>query len=167
MCDFLVTEGKRIIRDAIRKKNKGHPEYAGNDSMNQLDAYGLIVYYKGRSQRALYGAGTMETGDLTHSSTGDLFSEEPHKGWKSAGIPDATGYEWAKMFAKDFSKTGQVPKDGFALVVFNAAFYSGILERGEGGIRHSYKVLSQIAGDMHDLQSKFKDSKLSGIGITI
>lgn len=165
VCDYLVEQGKRVIRNALALRAKGHPTYAENDTGTQMDAFGLIVYYKGRSQRSLFGADSSWTNDLTHSLSADWGSNTKHHGL--GDIPDATGYEWAQMFAKEFSKKYKLPKDGFALVVYNAAFYSGVLERGGGGIRHKYKVLSQVSGDMRELQSKLAKSKLVGYNINI
>lgn len=140
--DYLAQEGKRIITEAKRTKE------TQNDSYNQYDAYGYLVYYNGV---------------LKKWSISPELADEPHRGWKKYGIPDATGTQWADMFKADF----EPPKSGFALVVFNAAFYSLIQEEGAGRLTHQYQILSQVVGSLQDIKNKFKNSTLSGINITI
>lgn len=170
MTRYLVEKGKEIVAAAVLKD-------VGYETLNQVDSYGIIIYYNGRVKRSLVG------GELTGRNTGVGYTNkshiynvssgmatkkkfqgqergEKHKGWKAEGIPDATGYEWAKTFIKEFGKKGVVPQQGFALVVFNAAFYSKILEEGGGGVKRKYRVLSIAADEMQKVESEIKGSKL-------
>lgn len=178
MTNYLVARGKEIINEAAASKE------AGNRSMNQLDAYGLIVYYNGKSQRTIVG--DVSNGGFTSVyrspdpyNISDAMSQKKkfkdletlgggvHKGWKKEGIPDGTGYEWARMFIRGFKQVYKPPARGFALVIFNAAYYSKILEEGGGNVKRKYRVLSQIVGSLQSLQSQFKGSNIVGHNITI
>lgn len=162
MTNLLVERGKQVVISAIESKT------SGNETLNQIDAYGLIVYYNGKVTRSMIGD--------VHSWTSNYKSPDPynisermtskykqftqtegdvHRGWSKMGVPDGTGYEWAKMFVREFGKTGEVPKTGFALVVFNAAFYSKIQEEGSGSLKRTYKILSQIIGDLDKIGTEF------------
>lgn len=166
MTNRLVEKGKQIIENAANSKE------SGNISLNQLDAYGLIVYYNGRVQRSLVGSEINIIKSLYRSPEPYNISPnmaaknkrfaaarsdgEIHRGWD--GIPDGTGYEWARMFIKELGKTGEIPATGFALVVFNAAFYSNIQEHGGGTLRRTYKIISQVVGDLDNVARDYKDS---------
>ena len=143
MLDYLAEQGKNIITEAKRTKE------TQNDTYNQYDAYGYLVYYNGSLKR--------------WSLSPELSFGEKHKGWEKYGIPDATGSEWAEMFKREF----EPPKRGFALVVFNAAFYSLIQEEGAGKLTHKFQILSQVVGDLKDIQGKFRGASLNGINIAI
>lgn len=140
---YLEQQGKRIITEAKRTKE------TQNRSYNQYDAYGYLVYYNGVLKR--------------WSLSPELSYGEKHRGWERYGIPDATGSEWAAMFRRDF----EPPKSGFALVVFNAAFYSLIQEEGAGKLHNSYRILSQVVGSLREIQGKFKGASLNGINIDV
>ena len=142
MLTYLEQQGRKIITEAKRTKD------AQNDTYNQYDAYGYLVYYNGVLKRW---------------SLSPELADEKHKGWAKYGIPDASGTEWANMFREQF----EPPKSGFALVVFNAAFYSLIQEEGAGKLTRKFQILSQVAGSLKDLQGKFRGASLNGINITI
>lgn len=136
--NYLEQQGKRIITQAKRTKD------TQNETYNQYDAYGYLVYYNGTLKR--------------WSLSPDLSYGEKHRGSEKYGVPEATGAEWAMMFRDEF----QPPKSGFALVVFNAAFYSNIHED------RKWHILSQVVGDIKELKVKFKGSTITPIGnITI
>lgn len=141
--DYLEEQGKKVIAEAKSTKD------TQNDTYSQYDAYGYLVYYNGVLKR--------------QSLSPNLSYGEKHKGWAKYGIPEATGAEWAEMFKQDFDP----PKNGFALVVFNAAFYSRIQEEGADRLTHQWNILSQVVGSLKDIQSKFKGASLNGINITI
>ena len=147
---YLEQQGKKIITEAVRTKE------TQNDTYNQYDAYGYLVYYNGVLKR--------------WSLSPELSYGEKHKGWDKYGIPAATGSEWANIFKADF----EPPKSGFALVVFNAAFYSRILEEGTQNNRNGqnttarkFRILSQVVGSLKDIQSKFNNARLTGINIDV
>lgn len=140
MVDYLSVEGRRIIEKAMRTKD---PDIA-IDTGNQMDSYGYAIWYKGTLVKK-------ETGDPEYGK----YAEEPHKGWPRYGVPSGYGSDWADMFIKEFTSTHSFPKDRFCLVVFNAAFYSKIQEEGGGALRRSYRIISQIIGDLDNVGKRF------------
>lgn len=143
MADYLAREGERISNDALFTKQ------SQNDTMNQADAYGYAVFYDGALKRKGYAA-------LEMSGT-------IHKGWEKYDIPDGTGRDWLNEFFTEWKPKAK----GFVLIVVNAAFYSLIQEEGGGKLTRKYQIITQIASEMQDLQSKFNGSTLSGHNITI
>lgn len=153
---YLVDEGIKIIEKARASKT------TNNISGTQSDSYGLAIFYNGNlyySVKSLPGGTDTSRRSRYIEST---FDEEGgrHRGW--GDIPDGYGREWAKMFVDEIKGSSQIPKEGFAMVVFNAAFYSSIQEKRQG-----YKILSQVVGDISELGNKFKGSTIKGINITI
>lgn len=144
MVDYLAKEGDRIVLQALYSKE------SSNDSMAQADAYGYMVFYNGVIKRKGYA----HPAPLNH---------EPHRGWDKIGVDAGTGREWLD----EFMGTWKPKAKGFVLIVVNAAFYSLIQEQGGGTLTKKYNIISQIAGEMKDLQGKFKGSTLSGHNITI
>lgn len=135
MLSYLSQEGRKIVDKAQRTKA------VGNRTFNQADAFGYVVYYNGKVERKGYANTTTQ-------------SKKPHHGWDAAGIPAGTGREWLD----DFLSTYEAPKSGFALLIVNAAFYTGIQEK-----RYKYRVISQVFGDLAILGSKFKTAKMTAI----
>lgn len=161
---MLVERGKQIILEAVSSKE------SGNQTFNQLDSYGLVIYYNGKVQRSLIGSqlGTSNyRAGLPYNISTEMTAknkrfakwgedgEGRHKGWPAMGVPAGTGYEWARMFIKEFGKAGDVPQRGFALVVFNAAFYSQIQEHGGGTLKKTYAIISQVVGDLDNIGKDF------------
>lgn len=139
MLSFLSQEGRKIVTKAQRTKT------VGNQTFNQADAFGYVVYYNGQAKRTGYA-------NVTPQSKGE------HKGWEREGIPAGTGREWLD----EFINTYDPPKSGFALLIVNAAFYSNIQESGD------WVILSQVVMDIKELEAKIKGSKVTPIGnITI
>lgn len=176
--NMLVDKGKEIVARAIATKKP--TEGSENQTLTQVDSYGLIIYYNGKVQRSMIGDvnswggryKSPEPYNITPSmkSKYKRFSDDPaegttHKGWAAMGIPAASGFEWAKMFVREFRKTNEVPQNGFALVVFNAAFYSRIQEEGSGSLKRSYKVLSQVIGDLDDVAKDFSGATVRKINL--
>lgn len=164
MTNLLVERGKKVIARAIESKE------SGNITLNQVDAYGIIVYYNGKVQRSMIGdvsswGATYRSPIPVNISKGMTEKNKRfasygvggtvHKGWEKAGIPEGTGYEWARMFVKEFGESGEVPPTGFALVVFNAAFYSKIQELGAKPLKHRFKIISQVVGDLDNIGKDF------------
>lgn len=150
MVAYLAREGERIANEALLTKQ------SQNDTMNQADAYGYAVFFDGMLKKKGYAAAEM--------------SGEMHKGWEKYGIPDGTGRDWLNEFFAEWRPKAK----GFVLIVVNAAFYSRILEEGTYRNRNGksvparkYRIITQIASEMKDLQGKFKGSVLSGHNVTI
>lgn len=155
MVYYLVDEGIKIIEDARNSKT------TDNISGTQYDSYGLAVFYNGKLYYSVKSADPSKNLTNQKRSIETIWGEEngKHRGWAKAGIPDGTGREWSKMFVDEIKKSADIPQKGFALVIFNAAFYSGIQE-GTG----KWKILSQVVGDIKNLQSQFKGSTIKPIG---
>lgn len=150
---------KQVAQDMIEKARLEYEPEARSGT--QLDSYGALIFYNGGLIYTLIPTHK----DLTRQHFGigaeQREDSERHKGWN--GIPAGTGIEWAKMLREEIKAGawGDIPKRGFCLIVFNAAFYTNPLEKGyaEGSgirFRRKYKILSMIAGDMEAIQSKYK-----------
>lgn len=71
-------------------------------------------------------------------------ANEKRNGWPGAGIEKGYGREdLVKYFDEYHPKS-----NGFQLIVVNAVFYTGILEKGGGGVKHKYRVISQEFSNM-------------------
>lgn len=136
MVDYLSRRAAEIIERAMQTKT------TAIETGNQIDAYGYAIWYKGSLEKK--GIGDPEHG---------RYAEDPHKGY--GDIPEAFGSEWADMFISEFPSKHPLPKNAFCLVVFNAAFYSRILEEGGGGVKKRYQIISQVIGDLDSLGKEF------------
>ena len=136
MVDYLSRRAAEIIERAMQTKTRAI------ETGNQIDAYGYAIWYKGSLEKK--GIGDPEHG---------RYAENPHKGY--GDIPEAFGSEWADMFISEFPSKHPLPKNAFCLVVFNAAFYSRILEEGGGGVKKRYQIISQVIGDLDSLGKEF------------
>ena len=136
MVDYLSRRAAEIIERAMQTKT---PVI---ETGNQIDAYGYAIWYKGSLEKK--GIGDPEHG---------RYAEGPHKGY--GDIPEAFGSEWADMFISEFPSKHPLPKNAFCLVVFNAAFYSRILEEGGGGVKKRHQIISQVIGDLDSLGKEF------------
>ena len=136
MVDYLSRRAAEIIERAMQTKT------TAIETGNQIDAYGYAIWYKGSLEKK--GIGDPEHG---------RYAEGPHKGY--GDIPEAFGSEWADMFISEFTSKHPLPKNAFCLVVFNAAFYSRILEEGGGGVKKRYQIISQVIGDLDSLGKEF------------
>lgn len=177
MTNMLVDKGKQIVTKAAADDSKE----SKNITLNQVDAYGVVVYYNGKVQRTLIGGDIGKNASRYRSPESNNISEEmaaknkrwakagvggdKHKGWAAAGIPDGTGYEWARMFVKELGKTGEIPQRGFAMVVFNAAYYSHFQEHQEGNLKRKYRVISQIYGDLEDAGKDYEGAVVKGFNL--
>ena len=136
MVDYLSRRAAEIIERAMQTQT------TAIETGNQIDAYGYAIWYKGSLEKK--GIGDPEHG---------RYAENPHKGY--GDIPEAFGSEWADMFISEFPSKHPLPKNAFCLVVFNAAFYSRILEEGRGGVKKRYQIISQVIGDLDSLGKEF------------
>lgn len=133
LIDDLAKVGKQIVEDAQRTKA------VGNRSYNQADAFGYVIYDSGKAVRKGYATSPTK-------STGE------HHGWKAKGIKAGTGRDWLNDFVDKFNP----PKEGLALLVVNAAFYSNIHET-----KYNYKVISQTFDKLNPIKDKFKGASIS------
>lgn len=160
MVYYLVDEAIKIIEKARSTKN------TKNITGTQWDSFGAAVFYNGKLYYTLRSSDPAK--DLTRVKRYmETYSDESggrHKGW--GDIPAGTGREWVNLFVQEAKTKLAIPKQGFALIVFNAAFYSKRQERGYK-LKRKYQIISQVVGDLKALESKFKGAKLTGINISI
>lgn len=138
MVDYLAKEGAKMAAKALSTKD------AKNDTLNQADAFGYAVYYNGAVKAKGYANPTPK-------------AEQAHRGWDRIGVEAGTGREWLD----EFMETWKPESKGFVLIVVNAAFYSAILEQGRGSVKRKYRIISQIWGDMENIQKNFKGATIS------
>lgn len=128
MIDYLSKEGQKIVTAAQATKA------VGNQTYNQADAFGYVVYHNGAVVKKRYA-------NTTPRAT------EPHHGWAKHNIDAGTGREWLDDFISEYK---DAPKTGFALMVVNAAFYSSIQEK-----KLNYKIISQTYSSLDNIATKF------------
>lgn len=138
MINYLVSEGAKMADRALASKE------TKNRSENQADAFGYAVYFNREVKKKGYARPTP-------------LAEKTHRGWDAIGVSEGTGREWLDEFFATWKPDGK----GFVLIVVNAAFYSAILEQGRGSIKRKYRIISQIWGDMEDIQKKFRGATIA------
>ena len=133
--NFLSHHGSMIARQALATHD------TKVDTANQEDAYGWGVYYN----RQLVNWGYADP---------SMRASEPHRD-KWGGL--SYGKEW--IF--DFLTNEFIPeKDGFCLVVANAAPYSVSHEMGNTPTGRKYRIISQAVNYIKGLQGAFKNSEI-------
>lgn len=153
MVYYLVDQAIEIINEARRTKN------TEIITGTQWDSYGAAVFFNGKLYYSIKSSDPAK--DLSRSSRyiETIYDEQKgrHKGYKS--IPAGYGREWAKMFIQEIKSSAKIPKKGFCLIVFNAAFYSKVQEN-----TGKYQIISQLmsSGPMVRLKNKY-----SHIGATL
>lgn len=148
--EYLKRQAMQIIRDAQSRKE------TDNETGAQYDSYGALIFYNGG---LVYSFIADPSKDISRQKyyieTLADHAGGKHRGWEKGGIPEGTGTDWAKLLRNEIKGGAwNIPKKGFCLVVFNAAFYSGKQERGTG-LKRKYRILSMIAGDMKKLEAQF------------
>lgn len=148
MREYLKQKAMDIINKAQAYKETGDITGA------QHDSYGALIFYNGGLVYSFI-ADPQKNLNRQHFfiQTLDDHAGGKHKGWKKGGIPEGTGTDWAKILRNEIKAGawGDMPKKGFCLIVFNAAFYSVVHEK-----KYSYRILSMVADDMKNLESQFK-----------
>lgn len=166
---YLKDKAYDIIEDARRTKE------TENISGTQYDSFGALIFYNGGVIYTYIADPNRSFQSVHESSKARIFSYDDaentgkHRGWAKMGIPDGTGTEWAKMLREEIKSGawGEIPKRGYCLVIFNAAFYSSVQEKGYGSHPSGWKIISQVVSDMSDVQKQFRGSTLRGHNITI
>ena len=161
MMRFLKQKAQDIIEHAQSSKEPG------DETGTQEDSYGALIFYNGGLVYTLIPTHKDLTRQHYGISAGQSKNAERHKGW--GDIPDGTGIEWAQMLRNEIKSGawGEIPKRGYCLVVFNAAFYSNAQEKGYGTHPGGWKIISQVVSDLKDIRSQFKGSTLVGHNIDI
>lgn len=133
----LAEDGKRLIEKAYAEA-----DYNKFKSQNLHDSYGSAVFYNG----SLY-----PNTKYFFSKSATTSKKDPYKNQMVTGREEISDF-FDKYTPKD---------DGMQLVIAVAIFYGEILERGGGGIRRKYKVISMVGDDIRTLAKKVGDAKVS------
>lgn len=131
--ESLTKDAERILEKANATRQ------TKNDTYNQEDAYGYGIYYNGK---------LLKKGYLNDTP----LAKEIHKGWAKHNIKANTGRGYLDEYLDNYKQS----KKGLTLVVANAVYYSPILEDGrQSNNGRRYKILSQIASDIKELEIKY------------
>lgn len=133
MISYLSQEGMKIVSKAQATKQRGNQTY------NQADAFGYVVYYNGKAVRQGYANTAPQ-------------SKATHHGWAKYNIPDGTGRSWLNDFIQEYKP----PTKDFALLIVNAAFYSAIQEK-----KYKYQIISQTFGALDQIAAKFDGAEVN------
>lgn len=124
--DMLANEGGKLILQAVNSRDYTHRTY------NLHDSYGSAVYLNGalvdKSIRTLEPMAT---------------EAKKYKGSKLKGSEEIMKY------FRNYK-----PKSEIELLVVAAMPYGSVLEKGEGGLRRKYKVISGINTEVGNLAAR-------------
>lgn len=121
--DMLANEGGKLILQAVNSRDYTHRTY------NLHDSYGSAVYLNGKLvEKSVMLLGSKAT------------KAKSYKGSKLKGSEEIMKYFRSYK-----------PKSAIELVVAAAMPYGVVLEKGGGGLRHKYKVISGINTEVGNL----------------
>ena len=124
--DMLSTEGGKLILQAVNSRDYTHRTY------NLHDSYGSAVYLNGKLvEKSVMLLGSKAT------------KAKSYKGSK------LNGSEEIMKYFRSYK-----PKSAIELVVAAAMPYGVVLEKGGGGLRHKYKVISGINTEVGNLAAR-------------
>lgn len=123
---MLSTEGGKLILQAVNSRDYTHRTY------NLHDSYGSAVYLNGKLvEKSVMLLGSKAT------------KAKSYKGSK------LNGSEEIMKYFRSYK-----PKSAIELVVAAAMPYGVVLEKGGGGLRHKYKVISGINTEVGNLAAR-------------
>ena len=123
---MLATEGGKLILQAVNSRDYTHRTY------NLHDSYGSAVYLNGKLvEKSVMLLGSKAT------------KAKSYKGSKLKGSEEIMKYFRSYK-----------PKSAIELVVAAAMPYGVVLEKGGGGLRHKYKVISGINTEVGNLAAR-------------
>lgn len=123
---MLATEGGKLILQAVNSRDYTHR------TMNLHDSYGSAVYLNGKLvEKSVMLLGSKAT------------KAKSYKGSKLKGSEEIMKYFQSYK-----------PKSELELVVAAAMPYGVVLEKGGGGIRRKYKVISGINTEVGNLAAR-------------
>ena len=124
--DMLATEGGKLILQAVNSRDYTHRTY------NLHDSYGSAVYLNGKLvEKSVMLLGSKAT------------KAKSYKGSKLKGSEEIMKYFRSYK-----------PKSAIELLVAAAMPYGVVLEKGGGGLRHKYKVISGINTEVGNLAAR-------------
>ena len=124
--DMLANEGGKLILQAVNSRDYTHRTY------NLHDSYGSAVYLNGKLvEKSVMLLGSKAT------------KAKSYKGSKLKGSEEIMKYFRSYK-----------PKSAIELVVAAAMPYGVVLEKGGGGLRHKYKVISGINTEVGNLAAR-------------
>ena len=135
LVDSLLEEGKKIIRKAYESRDWK------NKTGNLHDSYvavvinnGVPVKYAKFNKMAQSVVGNFET------KGGDGFS--------------LSGSQEVDNFVKSYASRYGGNQRGVRLVVAAVMYYASILEAGNAPLKHKYKVISHVRGDLNEIKKR-------------
>ena len=142
---YLTRKGERIMWNAYNSR-----EFK-NQTFNLHDSYGSAVFYNGKVIKStIRYLGSEQAKKKNHRTTDWTWkgqrSMPDHR--EDRHIPD----DYLLMSGRDevmefFSK--YVPKTtGYHVVVVAAMFYANILEKGQGNLKRTYRVITGAKGEV-------------------
>lgn len=124
--DMLANEGGKLILQAVNSRDYTHRTY------NLHDSYGSAVYLNGKLvEKSVMLLGSKAT------------KAKSYKGSKLKGSEEIIKYFRSYK-----------PKSAIELVVAAAMPYGVVLEKGDGGLRRKYKVISGINTEVGNLAAR-------------
>ena len=124
--DMLADEGGKLILQAVNSRDYTHRTY------NLHDSYGSAVYLNGKLvEKSVMLLGSKAT------------KAKSYKGSK------LNGSEEIMKYFRSYK-----PKSAIELLVAAAMPYGVVLEKGGGGLRHKYKVISGINTEVGNLAAR-------------
>ena len=124
--DMLATEGGKLITQAVSSRDYTHR------TLNLHDSYGSAVYLNGKLvEKSVMMLGSKAT------------KAKSYKGSKLKGSEEIMKYFRSYK-----------PKSTIELVVAAAMPYGVVLEKGSGGLRRKYKVISGINTEVGNLAAR-------------
>lgn len=133
----LAADGYKLIQKAYAEA-----DYNKNRTQNLHDSYGSAVYYN----KELYPNTKRYFSKLAVTSKYDPYQDIA-----------VTGRKEIDDFFEEYT-----PSDpGMLLVIAVAIFYGEILEKGGGGLRKKYKVISMVGDDIRALAQEVGNAKVS------
>ena len=124
--DMLADEGGKLILQAVNSRDYTHRTY------NLHDSYGSAVYLNGKLvEKSVMLLGSKAT------------KAKSYKGSKLKGSEEIMKYFRSYK-----------PKSAIELLVAAAMPYGVVLEKGGGGLRHKYKVISGINTEVGNLAAR-------------
>ena len=124
--DMLADEGGKLILQAVNSRDYTHRTY------NLHDSYGSAVYLNGKLvEKSVMLLGSNAT------------KAKSYKGSK------LNGSEEIMKYFRSYK-----PKSAIELLVAAAMPYGVVLEKGGGGLRHKYKVISGINTEVGNLAAR-------------
>ena len=140
----LAIEGERAMQIAYRNRSYTNRLY------NLRDSYGSAVYYNGRLLRHTIRYLGSEMGKPIDNTGWTWNKQRSMPDWRGDEIPMRGRDEIMEFFQKYKPSVS-----GLHLVIVAAMWYANVLEKGGGGIKRKYQVISGTRSTVFDIARRF------------